>query len=96
VLSASGGASDLYDNFFRLLMRGVEDRHIHDPGPYRSPPQDYDIDPVNFISPPCCCPTWSQTLTATFSCATGRSRSRAGSTTVRRSRGTSGGLFEPA
>jgi CubicO group peptidase (beta-lactamase class C family) len=51
VLSASGGASDLYDNFFRLLMRGVTDRHIHDPGPYKSPPQDYDIDPTNFISP---------------------------------------------
>jgi CubicO group peptidase (beta-lactamase class C family) len=51
VLSASGGASDLYDNFFRLLMRGVADRHIHDPGPYRSPPQDFDVDPVNFISP---------------------------------------------
>jgi CubicO group peptidase (beta-lactamase class C family) len=51
VLSASGGASDLYDNFFRLLMRGVTDQHIRDPGPYRTPPQDYDIDPVNFISP---------------------------------------------
>jgi CubicO group peptidase (beta-lactamase class C family) len=51
VLSASGGASDLYDNFFRILMRGVEDRHIHDPGPYRSPPQDFDVNPVNFINP---------------------------------------------
>jgi hypothetical protein len=51
VLSASGGASDLYDNFFRLLMRGVTDQHIHDPGPYKTPPQDFDIDPVNFISP---------------------------------------------
>ncbi len=51
VLSASPGGSDLYDNFFRLLMRGVTDQHIRDPGPYRSPPQDYDIDPVNFISP---------------------------------------------
>jgi CubicO group peptidase (beta-lactamase class C family) len=51
VLSASGGASDLYDNFFRLLMRGVTDRHIHDPGPYRSPPQDFDVNPTNFISP---------------------------------------------
>jgi CubicO group peptidase (beta-lactamase class C family) len=51
LLSASGGASNLYDDFFRLLMRGVQDRHIHDPGPYRSPPQDYDVNPTNFISP---------------------------------------------
>lgn len=51
VLSASPGASDLYENFFRLLMRGVTDQHVPDPGPYRSPPQDYDIDPANYISP---------------------------------------------
>jgi CubicO group peptidase (beta-lactamase class C family) len=51
LLSASLGASDLYENFFRILMRGVEDKHLPDPGPYRSPPQDYDVNPTNFISP---------------------------------------------
>jgi hypothetical protein len=51
VLSASGAGSDLYDNFFRLLMRGVEDKHVPDPGPYQTPPQDFDVNPSNFISP---------------------------------------------
>jgi CubicO group peptidase (beta-lactamase class C family) len=51
LLSASGGASDLYYNFFRLLMSGVEDQHIADPGPYVSPPEDFDLNPDNFIDP---------------------------------------------
>jgi hypothetical protein len=51
LLSASGGASDLYYNFFRVLMSGVEDQHIADPGPYVSPPEDFDLKPDNFIDP---------------------------------------------
>lgn len=39
-------ASDLYDTFFRILMRGVRDRHIPDPGPYRSPPAAAAITPL--------------------------------------------------
>lgn len=50
LLSASP-ASDLYYNFFRLLMRGVQDVHVPDPGPYRTPPLDLDINPVNYLSP---------------------------------------------
>ena len=50
VLSA-GARSDLYYNFFRLLMRGVRDVHVPDPGPYRTPPLDLDVNPVNFINP---------------------------------------------
>jgi CubicO group peptidase (beta-lactamase class C family) len=51
LISASGAASDLYYNFFRILMRGVEDQHIPDPGPYTSPPEDFDLNPDNFINP---------------------------------------------
>jgi CubicO group peptidase (beta-lactamase class C family) len=51
ILSASGGASDLYYNFFRILMRGVRDVHVPDPGPFRNPPIDLDINPVNYLSP---------------------------------------------
>jgi CubicO group peptidase (beta-lactamase class C family) len=51
LLSASGAASDLYYNFFRILMGGVEDRHIPDPGPYVAPPEDFDINPLNYIDP---------------------------------------------
>jgi CubicO group peptidase (beta-lactamase class C family) len=49
--SASPAASDLYYNFFRILMRGVQDRHIHDPGPYTAPPIDFDINPTNYADP---------------------------------------------
>lgn len=51
LLSASGAASDLYYNFFRILMGGVEDRHIPDPGPYVTPPEDFDINPLNYVDP---------------------------------------------
>ncbi|HEX3839406.1 MAG TPA: serine hydrolase [Acidimicrobiales bacterium] len=51
LLSASGAASDLYYNFFRILMAGVEDRHVPDPGPYVSPPEDFDINPINYLDP---------------------------------------------
>jgi hypothetical protein len=51
ILSASGAGSDLYYNFFRILMKGVRDQHIHDPGPYRTPPQDFDVNPLNYVNP---------------------------------------------
>ncbi|HEY1829433.1 MAG TPA: serine hydrolase [Acidimicrobiales bacterium] len=50
ILSA-GPTSDLYYNFFELLMRGVLDQHIPDPGPYKTPPLDLDVDPFNYLSP---------------------------------------------
>ena len=51
LLSASGGASNLYDNFFRILMSGVEDQHVPDPGPYTAPPEDYDVEPRQLHQP---------------------------------------------
>ncbi|MCW2750738.1 MAG: hypothetical protein JWR83_1848, partial [Aeromicrobium sp.] len=50
LLSASGTGSDLYYNFFRLLMRGVQDQQIADPGPFTTPPLDLDVNPVNYLS----------------------------------------------
>jgi hypothetical protein len=32
-------------------MGGVEDKHIPDPGPYVAPPEDFDINPTNYIDP---------------------------------------------
>jgi CubicO group peptidase (beta-lactamase class C family) len=39
-----------YD-FFRALMKAVEDRHIHDPGPYPGDPIDFDVNPLNYLNP---------------------------------------------
>ncbi|TNC29664.1 serine hydrolase domain-containing protein [Amycolatopsis alkalitolerans] len=50
LLSAAPGA-DLYYNFFRILLRGVRDVHVPDPGPYRTPPLDLDVNPVNYLDP---------------------------------------------
>ena len=50
-LLSAGPASDLYYNFFRILMRGVRDRHIPDPGPYTAPPLDFDVNPTNYADP---------------------------------------------
>lgn len=44
-------ASDLYHEFFRILMRGVRDRHIPDPGPYQAPVTDPDFNPFNYADP---------------------------------------------
>jgi hypothetical protein len=49
LLSATPG--DLYYNFFRILMRGVEDVQVPDPGPFLDDPLDLDINPLNYISP---------------------------------------------
>ncbi|MGH3796546.1 MAG: serine hydrolase domain-containing protein [Pseudonocardiaceae bacterium] len=51
LLSASPAASDLYYTFFRILMHGVQDRHIPDPGPYTAPPQDFDVNPTHYADP---------------------------------------------
>jgi hypothetical protein len=32
-------------------MRGVLDQHIPDPGPYKTPPLDLDVDPFNYLNP---------------------------------------------
>lgn len=50
ILSAAPGA-DLYYNFFRILMRGVEDVQVPDPGQFEDDPLDLDINPLNYISP---------------------------------------------
>lgn len=47
----SAAPADLYYNFFRILMRGVKDHHIPDPGPYTAPPLDLDINPLNYADP---------------------------------------------
>jgi CubicO group peptidase (beta-lactamase class C family) len=43
--------ADLYYNFFRILMKGVQDVDVPDAGPYQAPPFDFDIDPRNYLSP---------------------------------------------
>lgn len=43
--------SDLFHDFFRLLLRGVLDRHIPDPGPYRAPPMTANPDPRAALDP---------------------------------------------
>lgn len=44
-------AGDLYYTFFRILMRGVQDNHIPDPGPYRPDPVTLNADPNNYLDP---------------------------------------------
>jgi CubicO group peptidase (beta-lactamase class C family) len=51
VLLSAGPTSNLYYNFFRLLMTGVLDVKVADPGPYVTPPLDLDINPLNYLSP---------------------------------------------
>ncbi|HET6152542.1 MAG TPA: serine hydrolase [Marmoricola sp.] len=50
VLLSAAPHSDLYYNFFRLLLRGVRDVHVPDAGPYKTPPLDLDVDPNNYVS----------------------------------------------
>jgi hypothetical protein len=50
ILSAQPGA-DLYYNEFRLLMHGVEDQHIADPGPYKADSPNLNLDPVQYLNP---------------------------------------------
>lgn len=51
LLSASAAGSDLYYNFFRILMAGVKDVKVPDPGPFKTPPLDLDVNPMNYFSP---------------------------------------------
>lgn len=50
-LLSAAPASNLYYNFFRILMRGVQDVQVPDPGPFRTPPLDLDVNPLNYLSP---------------------------------------------
>lgn len=50
-ISADLAASDLYHTFFRILMQGVQDQDVPDPGPYTSPPSEYTHDPFNYADP---------------------------------------------
>lgn len=50
LLSASASGSDLYYNFFRILMRGIKDVKVPDPGPFKTPPLDLDVNPENYLS----------------------------------------------
>lgn len=47
----SAAPTDLYYNFFRILLRGVQDQDVPDPGPYPSPPLNLDINPLNYADP---------------------------------------------
>jgi len=51
VLLSAGPTSNLYYNFFQLLMGGVLDVMVPNPGPYKTPPLDLDINPLNYLSP---------------------------------------------
>lgn len=50
ILSASPSA-DLYYNFFRILMRGVRDQDVPDPGPYTPDQPSANLDPLNYLDP---------------------------------------------
>ncbi|MDT4938761.1 MAG: hypothetical protein QOG80_2432 [Pseudonocardiales bacterium] len=50
-LLSAGPSSNLFYNFFRILMSGVRDVHVPDPGPYKAPPLDLDVNPVNYLNP---------------------------------------------
>lgn len=50
-LASASPGGDLYHEFFRILMRGVRDKDIPDPGPYRAPPLDLDVNPLNYADP---------------------------------------------
>ena len=50
ILSANPGG-DLYHEFFRILMRGVRDKAVKDPGPYPDDGPNLDLDPMNYADP---------------------------------------------
>ncbi|MQA10907.1 MAG: serine hydrolase [Pseudonocardiaceae bacterium] len=50
MLSASPGA-DLYHEFFRILLRGVRDRPVPDPGSFPGDTPNLDVNPVNYLDP---------------------------------------------
>jgi CubicO group peptidase (beta-lactamase class C family) len=49
LLGATPG--DMQYDFFRTLMKAVEDVHVHDPGPYHGDPINLDVNPVNYLDP---------------------------------------------
>ncbi|KAF9775292.1 hypothetical protein IL306_006616 [Fusarium sp. DS 682] len=46
----SAAPADLYHNFFRILMRGVKDVNIPDPGPLKDP-INFEVNPIEFLKP---------------------------------------------
>ncbi|MGC4932246.1 serine hydrolase domain-containing protein [Gordonia sp. DT30] len=44
-------ASDLFHNFFRILLHGVRDTPWHDPGPYQAPPTGVPASPDAYADP---------------------------------------------
>ncbi|KAF4449007.1 Beta-lactamase/transpeptidase-like protein [Fusarium austroafricanum] len=46
----SAAPADLYHNFFRILMRGVKDVDIPDPGPLHDP-INFEVNPTDFLKP---------------------------------------------
>ncbi|KAJ5618768.1 beta-lactamase/transpeptidase-like protein [Penicillium lagena] len=49
ILGATPG--NLYYDFFRILMRAVQDPKVPDAGPYTAPPLSLDINPMNYLNP---------------------------------------------
>ncbi|KAF4334895.1 beta-lactamase transpeptidase [Fusarium beomiforme] len=47
---SSAAPADLYHNFFRILMRGVKDADIPDPGPLKDP-INFEVSPAQFLKP---------------------------------------------
>lgn len=50
ILSADPGA-DLYYNERRILMHGVEDQRVPDPGPYQADSPNLNLDPMQYLNP---------------------------------------------
>ena len=50
-LLSAVAASDLYHNFFRILMSGVKDVRVPDPGPFRGPEVNFEFDPTKIVDP---------------------------------------------
>ncbi len=50
-IASANPSADLYYNFFRILMRGVRDQNVPDPGPYTHDPASLNLDPTNYLDP---------------------------------------------
>ncbi|MBW0102544.1 hypothetical protein [Pseudonocardia sp. KRD291] len=50
-IASASPSADLYYNFFRILMRGVRDQNVPDPGPYTPDAASPNLDPANYLDP---------------------------------------------
>lgn len=50
-IASASPSADLYYNFFRILMRGVRDQDVPDPGPYVADAASPNLDPANYLDP---------------------------------------------